>query len=200
MDATHWATFDEWKEISRFIEEEIPEVESGKLPGETDLERVQRVMEGDDQDSKNFLTELMGGIENKYKKDEWRREMKEFHREIRNRGAGAFQTTIIRPEYQAWMIQNGEGRYLKMLANWSKVVKQGGYKPLCLGCEHEFKADDHVFAYAVSVPFCNEPESAIVTAICGECVLKDDEQLLEIAYGQYLKMGLANRKLEVGVA
>lgn len=130
----------------------------------------------------------------------WKRKMRQFHREIMKEG-GAFGSTIIRPQYIPYMLSMGEGRYLKVISQWFEMVRATGQRPLCLACEHEFDPDGAVpTAFCFSVPFCNEPTNAIVTAICEECGEKDDNELLEIAYQGFKKMGLANRKFETGTA
>jgi hypothetical protein len=130
----------------------------------------------------------------------WQREMREFHRQTK-KGGGAFEATIIRPEYQLAMIEAGKGHYLETIAQWVKVVRDGDKRPLCLACEHEFRRRERVPAFCFTIPFCNEPtKKALLTGICGKCSEKDDAELLEIAYRGFKEMGLAQRKLEPGTA
>jgi hypothetical protein len=124
----------------------------------------------------------------------WHRDMREFHRQTR-KGGGAFEATIIRPEH----VPGLEERYLKTIHEWFKVVR-GGRGLLCLACDHEFTPTDTPLAFCFTLPFYDEADKAIVTGICEKCSLKDDAELLEIAYQGFKKLGLADRRLQTGTA
>jgi hypothetical protein len=116
---------------------------------------------------------------------------------------GAFESMIIRPEHRLALLLAGEERYLEAIAEWFKQVRNGR-RPLCLACEHEFEPEGEVpGAFCLTRSSFRNDEAAgkvILTAICEECAQKDDAELLEITYQGFKKLGLAERKLEYGVA
>jgi hypothetical protein len=137
-----------------------------------------------------------------HKVEVWRQAMQEFHRQTMQ-GGGAFECIIIRPEHKLALLLAGEERYLKVIAEWFKQVRNAR-RPLRLACEHEFEPEGEVpGAFCLTRSSFRDDEAGgrvILTGICQECAQKDDAELLEIAYQGFKKLGLANRKLEYGVA
>jgi hypothetical protein len=129
----------------------------------------------------------------------WKRGMRKFHRQTQ-KGGGAFEVMIIRPEHKLKLLLAGERRCLEVIDNWLDVLRSGQQRPLCLACDHGFIAPEQPFAFCLSFPFYDEATQAIATGICSECAQKSDAELIEIAYQGFKEFGLANRKLEHGTA
>jgi hypothetical protein len=137
--------------------------------------------------------------------EKWRKGMKAFHAETK-RGGNLFEGTIIRYEQGPQSILEGLGGWDEMrafciaLKLWQERVERGD-KMLCLACEHEFleldksRADSGVPAVAWFRPFVVGAGRLLIIGVCVACSKRSDEELMEVAYQDLKRMGLAKKKI-----
>ena len=132
---------------------------------------------------------------------EWRRRMKQFHRETQE-GLGGFAAAIVRSEDVPEIAQSNEREaiaFTNAAIRWGAMIESGTWQ-LCLACEYKFRSAKLARAFVFMQPICEEPTMAMLVGVCEECSKKDDGELLEIAYQGCRKMGLAKNKMDVGSA
>ena len=143
--------------------------------------------------------ESEGKAMNKKSIVEWCRRMKQFHCETQE-GLGGFAAAIVQSQDVPAIAQSDERdalAFTNAAIRWGAMIESGTWQ-LCLACEYKFRSAK--FARAFVSPICEEPTMAILVGVCEECSQKDDGELLEIAYQDCRKMGLAKNKMNIGRA
>jgi hypothetical protein len=132
---------------------------------------------------------------------EWCRRMKQFHCETQE-GLGGFAAAIVRSQDVLAIAQSNERdaiAFTNAAIRWGAMIESGAWQ-LCLACEHKFRSAKFARAFVFMQPICEEPTMAILVGVCEECSQKDDGELLEIAYQDCRKIGLAKNKMDIGRA
>ena len=138
-------------------------------------------------------------MNNKRKLEQWRRRMKQFHREAEE-GFGGFGAGVIRTEDVPSLAQSKDQvavAFTSAVIKWQALIESGSWQ-LCLACDYKFRSAKFARAFVFMQPICEEPKTAMLVGVCEECSEKDDEELIEIAYQGCREIGLAKGKMEVG--
>ena len=117
--------------------------------------------------------------------------------DLAKKGGGMFTSEIVRQETALLdLMINQRTEVLHAIAQWGGQVKQG-MRPLCLSCDHEFTArDSYPSAFVLSRTMFRSGE-VLLMAVCRRCSKQTDDALLEVAFQNFKRMGMARDKLEM---
>jgi hypothetical protein len=82
-------------------------------------------------------------MNNKGKLEQWRRRMKQFHREARE-GFGGFGAGVIRTEDVPSLAQSKDQvavAFTSAVIKWQALIESGSSQ-LCLACDYKFRSDE----------------------------------------------------------
>ncbi len=102
---------------------------------------------------------------------------------------------IVRPEmlWQWTVEENPTLQYLKQaLQDWAGRRGNPNQRPICLTCEHEFRANGCMpsawLFVRISVNTAGVPKHLILVGICEKCAAKDDASLLREGFADLRKV------------